>query len=129
MQRCHTLLVMLVTSLFLTGTWAAAPSADSTTGGFEMSVTEGTQLNYGPLGIGLGFVGVGTYLDEKNVKQYGLHASLSIAIEGQPSLFQQPDVREGQTLSVAGYRILVEKIIPGEKGVVVLRLWSAAKTA
>jgi|SRR5579863_136560 len=96
--------------------------------GFEWSITEGTQFNFGKLGIGAGYMGGGLYLDEKNVRRTGLHASLDIQVDGEPSLFQQPDVHEGQTLEVAGYRILIEKIIPGEKGVVVLRVWGPPDT-
>jgi hypothetical protein len=85
---------------------------------------ESTQGNFGKLGVGVGYVGGGPYLDEKNTRRNGLHASLSIAIDGQPSQFQEPDVQEGQILEVAGYRIFVEKIVPnGNRGGVVLRIW------
>ncbi|MHB8347346.1 MAG: hypothetical protein ACYDHM_09200 [Acidiferrobacterales bacterium] len=89
-----------------------------------MSIMSSTQGNFGKLSIGAGYLGGGPYLDEKNVRREGLHAGLSITIEGKPSRFQQPDVHEGQTLDVAGYRIFVEKINPGNRGTIVLRLWS-----
>jgi hypothetical protein len=55
----------------------------------------------------------------------GLHASLSITVEGQSSQFRQPDVHEGQTLEVAGYRIFVEKIVPdAERGTIIVRIWA-----
>ncbi len=85
---------------------------------------QSTQGNFGKLGIGVGDVDDGAYLDQKGVRREGLHASLSIAIEGEPSLFQQPDVHEGQTLMVGEYRILIERIIPdGNRGTVVVRIW------
>lgn len=89
---------------------------------------ESAQLNFGKLGIGAGGIGSGPYLDEKEVRRMGLHASLSIAVNGDPSKFSQPDVHEGQTLEVAGYRIIVEKISPdNNRGTVVFRLWGPAK--
>ena len=103
------------------GSWAGAPD------GFVLSILSTTQGNFGRLGIGAGYMGGGPYLDEKDVRRVGLHASLAITVQGEPSQFQQPDVREGQTLAVAGYRIFVEKISPGAKGTVVLRLWAPAK--
>jgi hypothetical protein len=94
-----------------------------------MSVMETTQLNFGKLGIGAGYMGGGPYLDENGVRREGLHASLEIAVEGDPSKFSQPEVREGQTIMVAGYRILVEKIVPAQRGTVILRLWGPPKPA
>ena len=86
---------------------------------------EGTQGNFGKLSIGAGYMGGGPYLDEENVRRDGLHASLSITVEGQSSKFQQPDVHEGQILGVAGYRILVEKIVPNaERGTIIVRIWA-----
>ena len=88
-----------------------------------MSIMQGTQLNLPELSIGAGYMGSGPYLDEKGVRRDGLHADLSLAVHGQPSQFQQPDVHEGQTLEVAGYRILIEKINPDdERGSIVLRI-------
>jgi hypothetical protein len=114
-----------------TPSWAAARAPTSNTektdGGFEFSIMESTQGNFGKLSIGAGYMGGGAYLDDKGVRREGLHASLTITIHGQPSQFQQPDVHEGQTLNVAGYRILVEKIIPengadDRRGTIVLRI-------
>lgn len=93
--------------------------------GFEWSIVEGTQFNFGDLSIGAGYMGSGPYLDEKNVRRNGLYASLSFAFYGDDSPSRQSDVHEGQILTVAGYRILIEKIIPGRKGTVVLRVWGA----
>ena len=91
--------------------------------GFAMSIREGTQGNFGKLGIGAGSMGAGSYLDDKGVLRSGLHAALSIAVEGEPSLFRQIDVSEGQTVEVAGYRIIIDKIVPqDEKGTVILRI-------
>lgn len=122
--------------LFLqAGSWASAPekapspASTSATEGFILSIMSTTQGNFGKLGIGAGYMGGGPYLDEQNVRRNGLHASLSIAVEGEPSLFQQPDVHEGQTLEAAGYRIFVEKIDPGTRGAIVLRLWAPPKPA
>jgi len=106
------------------GAPAAGGSAES---GLVLSVMSTAQLNFDKLGIGAGYMGGGPYLDEKGARRDGLHASLSIAVQGEPKLFSQPDVREGQALEVAGYRILVEKINPGPRGTVVLRLWSPPK--
>lgn len=93
--------------------------------GFEISLEESTQGNFGVLGVGVGYLGGGAYLDEKGVRRSGLHANLSITIEGKPSQFRQPQAREGQTLKVDGYRILVEKILPeNPRGIVILRVWS-----
>ena len=75
-----------------------------------------TQGNVGPLGIGVGYVGGGPYLDENGVRRDGLHASLAISVQDKPSAFQQPDVHEGQTLEAAGYRILIDKIILRRSG-------------
>ena len=117
------------------GAWAAAPEKSSAAtpvsaaDGFATSIMSGTQLNIGKLSIGAGYMGGGPYFDEKNVRREGLHASLDITIEDDPSKFQQPDVHEGQIVEVAGYRILVEKIIPGNRGNLVLRLWVPPKPA
>ena len=96
--------------------------------GFEWSIEGGTQFNFGKLSIGAGYMGGGPYLDEKDVRRNGLHAGIDITIEGDPSKFQQPDVREGQILEVAGYKILIEKIIPGQKGTIILRVWGPPKS-
>ena len=74
-------------------------------------------------------MGGGSYLDEKGFKGEGLHAGLAITVDDEPKLFQQPDVREGQTLEVAGYRILVLEIDPGARGTITLRLWAPPKPA
>jgi hypothetical protein len=103
---------------------AALAKADP---GFEWSIEEGTQFNFGELSIGAGYMGGGAYLDDKDVKRSGLHASIDITVEGKPELFQQPDVHEGQTLEVGGYKILIEKIIPGQRGTIVLRVWGPPK--
>lgn len=91
--------------------------------GLELSIMESTQGNIGALGIGVGYVGGGPYLDENGVPQNGLHASLEISVQDKPSAFQQPDVHEGQTLEAAGYRILIDKIIPEGRGTVAVRVW------
>lgn len=100
----------------------AAPPAKSDAG-FEWSVEQGTQFNFGELGIGVGSVLKGPYIDENKQQQYGLYASLEISVEGQPSAFQQADVHDGQILLVGGYRILVEQVLPHGNGVVILRIW------
>ncbi|HTW36520.1 MAG TPA: hypothetical protein VMD53_18015 [Rhizomicrobium sp.] len=92
-------------------------------GGFELSIVESTQGNIGAIGIGVGYVGGGPYLDENGVRRNGLHAGLAISVHHDPSAFQQPDVHEGQTLEAAGYRILIEKIIPEGRGSVIVRVW------
>lgn len=113
---------------FQMGAWAApaenalSPTTDKKTEGVVVSIMSTSQGNFGKLSIGAGYMGPGLYLDENGVKRDGLHAALSITIEGEPSLFQQPDVHEGQTLDVAGYQIFIEKINPGTRGTIVLRL-------
>jgi len=108
---------------------APAPDGKDANDGFLATIMSTTQGNFGKLGIGVGYIGGGPYLDEKGARRDGLHAGLSISVQGQPKLFQQPDVREGQTLVVADYRIVVVKLLaaPGSKGTVVLRLWAPPK--
>jgi hypothetical protein len=91
--------------------------------GFIATIMSSTQGNFGKLGIGAGYMGGGPYLDEQNVRRQGLHASLTLSVDGEPSRFQQLDVHEGQRIEVAGFRILVEQINVGTRGTVVLRLW------
>ena len=102
----------------------ASPGVSQTERGFEWSLASSTQGNFGPLSIGIGYVGGGDYLDEREVRRSGLHASLTISVDGKPALYQQPDVHEGQILSVGPYRILIERLLPAAhgRGLVVLRL-------
>ena len=114
----------------IAGAWAGDPPAAASTKadpGFEWSIEEGTQFNFGKLHIGAGYMGGGPYMDEKNVRRNGLHAGIQIAIDDDPSKFRQPDVHEGQILEVAGYKILIETIIPGERGTIVFRVWGPPK--
>jgi hypothetical protein len=99
--------------------------------GLPLSIQSGTQGIVGKLGIGVGYIGGGVYDNEKGKRVSGLHASLSISVDGAPSLFSQPDVREGQDLMIANYRIRVDRILPanGGTGVVVLRVWAPPKPA
>ena len=85
-------------------------------------VQESTQLNLGDLHIGVGYVGYGPYLDEKGARRYGLHASLSISIDGEPSLFRQPDVHKGQVILVGGNRITVVDLSTDGRGSVALEV-------
>ena len=103
----------------------ASPVHGEANKGFELSIMESTQGNVGPLGIGVGYVGGGPYLDENGVRRNGLHAGLAISVEDKPSAFQQPEVHEGQTLEVAGYRILIEKILLEfeDRRWVIVRVW------
>jgi hypothetical protein len=113
-----------------TGSWAQnLPAGKSAAEGFPMSIASGTQGNIGKLGIGADYMGGGPYIDEKGARRNGLHASLSIAVDDAPKLFSQPDVHEGQALMIAGYRILVEKIVsgPSATGTVLLRVWLPPK--
>ncbi len=122
----------LAASAIPTSTPAASAPADADPGaGLPAYIRSTTQGNFADLHIGVGYVGGGPYLDEKGVRRNGLHASLSISIDATPPVFQQPDVREGQTLLVGSYRIHVDKIINGDsgKGAVVLHLWSPPKPA
>lgn len=119
---------MLLTISCTTAAWAGgAPATAKADDGFEWSVVEGTQFNFGDLSIGAGYMGSGLYLDEKNVRRNGLYASLSFADYGDDTPSQQRDVHEGQTLEFAGYRILIERIVPGQKGLVVFKVWSPPK--
>jgi len=106
---------------------AAAPADKAETAGTLLTIPAETQGTFGKLDIGVGYVGGGPYLDEKGARRSGPHASLSIAVDGAPDQFSQPDVREGQTLFVADHRIRVEKVETEGKGVVVLRLWAPPK--
>lgn len=103
---------------------ASAPVAGKPSDGIVLSVTASTQLHFGKLGIGALATRVGPYLDEKEVRQEGLHARLAITVAKDPSAFSEVSVREGQTIMVAGYRIRVEAISPGDRGNAVLRLWA-----
>ena len=102
----------------------ASPGVSKIERGFEWSLASSTQGNFGPLSIGVGYVGGGDYLDEREVRHSGLHAGLTISVDGKPALYQQPDVHEGQILSVGPYRILIERLLPAAhgRGVVVLRI-------
>lgn len=107
------------------GAWAApAPAAPKASDGLVMSVMTSTQLNFGRLSIGGLATDDGAYLDEKEVRQVGLHSRLAIAVEKDPSMYREIDLRVGQTVEVAGYRIKVESIAPGGRGSTVLRLWA-----
>lgn len=101
-----------------------SPGVSRTHRGFEWSLESSTQGNFGPLSIGVGYVGGGDYLDEREVRRSGLHASLTISVDGKPALYQQPDVHAGQLLTVGPYRILIERLLPATygRGVVVLRI-------
>lgn len=100
------------------------PSATTGPRDGEFSIQTGTQGNFGELHVGVGYTIIGPYIDENGVHRYGQYASLEIAIQGAPALFRQPDVHEGQTVEVGRYRILIERIIPGDRGTVVLRILS-----
>jgi hypothetical protein len=117
-----TLLFLLIESCPAATTYS---NDKKVTDGFVMSIMSSTQLNLDKVGIGAGYMGGGPYVDANGIKREGLHASLSIAVYGKPADFQQPDVQEGQTLVVAGYRITVLKIIPGDRGTIVLRIYAA----
>lgn len=79
--------------------------------------------------LGAGDMGAGPFLDEKGVRQDGLHADLSIAVNGKPSKHEEVDVREGQTVEFAGYRVLLEKVLLAGKGTIVFKVWSPPKPA
>lgn len=102
---------------------AVVPDHGTSHQGFELSIMESTQGNIGVIGIGVGYVGGGPYLDENGVRREGLHASLEISVANRPSAYLQPDVHEGQTVEEAGYRILIERIIPEGRGYVIVRVW------
>jgi|GEM_PF-2587035 len=115
---------------------AAADPASASTGtapgakpdeGTVISILSTTQANFGDFSIGAGYMGGGAYLDENDARREGLHASLTFTVHGDASQFSQPDVHEGEILEAGGYRIKIEKINPGERGSVVLRLWSKPK--
>lgn len=105
---------------------AAATVEKDPAEGLKLSIRSNAQGNFGKLGIGVGFVGTGNYLDEKGARRYGPYASLSIAVAGAPDQSVQPDVREGQTLIVADYRIAIDKLVPASsgEGTVLLRVWA-----
>lgn len=111
--------------LLQAGAWAApAPAAPKASEGAVLSVMASTQLNFGKLSIGALAMEVGPYLDEKEVRQVGLHAKLAISVEKDPSQYKEADLAVGQTIEVAGYRIKVESIAPGNRGSAALRLWA-----
>lgn len=116
---------LALAALMLSAPLVARATAD----GYHGSTVSGTQGNYGDIGIGVGYVGGGPYLDETGVRKNGLHATLDIAVEGAPKVFVQPDVHEGQTVTAPGYyRLLVEKIVPEPygHGTVLYTLWFEA---
>lgn len=121
--------------LLQTCSWAAAPqkapaaNPPDASEGIVLSIMATTQGNFGKLGIGVMDIDSGPYLDEKRVWRESLYAKLEITVEEDPSQFRQTKVREGQSLEVAGYRIFVEKINPGARGSIVLRLWSPPEPA
>lgn len=100
----------------------AASTAAKASDGVVRSVMASTYLSFGKLGIGALATEVGAYLDEKGVRQEGLHARLSISVAKDPAARQEVSVVVGQTITVAGYRIEVEHINPGDRGSAVLRL-------
>lgn len=109
---------------------ATPPEGQIPSGGFEMSVSQGTQFNDDPLHIGCGWVSGGTYFDEEAQSQReGPHADLTVVVDGKhfdrPLLVRQMSAREGQMIDAAAYRILVEKVYPSgrERSGVVLRIW------
>ena len=129
-----------VVAFLATSSWAApapspipppSPYASLQGRGLEWSLESSTQGNFGPLGIGVGYVGGGDYLDQSGVRRSGLHASLTMTVAGKPTLFQQPDVHAGQMLTVGRYRILIERILPDVhgRGMIILRVWRARSTA
>jgi len=119
-------LLLLLQAVVLGAAPASAPAKDV---GFEWSIEEGAQFNFDKLSIGLGYTGGGPYLNVVGAMMDGLHARVEITVEGDPSKFRQADVCEGEILLAAGYRILIEKIIPGQKGILVLRVWGPPKSA
>ena len=123
--------VVVVLVILQASSWAAIAVDASSAGpaktneGFEFSIMEGTQGNFGKLGIGAGYISGGSYFDEEKVWREGVHADLSIAVDGQPSQFRQTEVHEGQRLEVAGYRIFIEKIVPDAgRGTIIVRIWA-----
>lgn len=122
--------------LFSSGAWAApAQDAPKHSDGVVLSVSQSTMLRFGKLGIGALSTGVGPYLDEKEVRRHGLNAALSLSVEKNPSAHRQVSLAVGDTAEIAGYRIKVEHINPGngggeegegsgKRGSAVLRLWA-----
>lgn len=117
----------LAALLFLLGTAAhaapAVPDAKESDGAVR-SVMASTHITFGKLGIGALATEIGPYLDEKEIRQHGLHASLSISVAQDPAAHQEVALVVGQTITVGGYRIKVEHINPGNRGSAVLRLWA-----
>ncbi len=118
------ILAAVLLALATAASAAPAPAAGKASDGLVLSVMSSTQLNFGKLGIGALATGIGPYLDEKEVRQEGLHARLSISVAKDPAAHQEVAVAVGQTIMVAGYRIKVEAINPGDRGSAVLRLWA-----
>lgn len=102
----------------------AAPADGKASDGIVRSVMTSTQLNFGKLSVGALATRIGPYLDEKEVRQEGLHARLAVSVENAPDGFRELSVVVGQTITVAGYRIKVEAISPGSRGSASLRLWA-----
>lgn len=119
----------LLLSLATASSAAPAPTPTASAAGKESdgvvrSVMTSTHISFGKLGIGGLAAEVGAYLDEKEVRREGLHARLAISVAKDPAAYQQVAVVVGQTITVAGYRIKVEAITPGDRGSVSLRLWA-----
>jgi hypothetical protein len=87
-----------------------------------ITIMSGAKTRVGTLGIGVGYVGIRSYRDDKGARRNDLHASLTIIVEDKPAQFQQPDVHEGDTLAISGYRISIVTLNPDPKGSVVMRV-------
>jgi len=129
MGRCSALAAAIAMVICADGAGRAAPvytsgSAPALNPGLEMPIQEGTQLNLGKLGVGLAYTGTDPYLDAADVRREGLHARIAVTVYGKRPLYDEPDVREGESVSLGGYRILIEKIFPGApRGSVIVRVW------
>ncbi len=112
------------------GAWAApVPASPKASEGTVLPVMTSTQLHYGKLFIGVVSTDDGPYLDLKEVRREGLHTRLAIAVEKEPSQYKEVSLAGGQTVEVAGYRIKVESISPGDRGSAALRLWAPPEPA
>jgi hypothetical protein len=115
----------LLAGLLVVLSVAVAEEPTRAEGGVSLSVQEGTQLNLDSLSVGVGSVLTSVYLDDQNVRQSGLHATLDLVVEGRKSSFRQIEVHEGQTVEFEGYRFRVEKLFPERtRGLVVLTILS-----
>ena len=80
------------------------------------------QLTFDTLRIGMSGMDTEDYVDELGASQHGLRTGLWLYFRDEPDEDCAVRVHAGESLAVAGYRIEVLDIDPGQPGSVQLRL-------